>query len=104
MPDGGKHRNISRTVGKGARLGQINPLMSCVLADTARFLVLRQQWRKYPPGSDMVFELQSVTNDFFEAEVERNRPNREIQSSGYENIAVTQFTSRIDQRLCLRKD
>src|SRR5262249_36520058 len=40
---------------------------------------------------------------FIDAEMKSNRPDLKIKSAGYENISITEFRSRVDERFCLAK-
>ena len=52
----------------------------------------------------MVPELEPVANDFFNAEVQRDRAYRKVEGAGDQDVAVTQIAGPVDQGLGSRKD
>src|SRR5438874_29093 len=102
--DGGEHRNVSRTVGKSARLRKINTLARGIYTNTARLFVLRQQGRKDSACGNVVFEFEPIANNLFDAEMQRDRADREIERSGDEDVAVPELGRCIDEGLSLRKN
>ena len=69
-----------------------------------RFLVLGKQRREHTARGDVVLELEPVADDFVESEMQRDGADREVQRSGYQDIAVTEVARAIDQGLGLGKD
>jgi hypothetical protein len=49
----------------------------------------------------MILELEPVANDFIETKMQRDRPDLKIECTGYENVAISEIASGIDQ--CLRQ-
>src|SRR3954470_15967159 len=54
-------------------------------------------------GRNVIFEFESVTDDLVEAEMQCHRANLKIQRAGNEDVAISQVTRRVDQRLSPRE-
>jgi hypothetical protein len=67
-------------------LRQVDTFLGGILADAARFFVFGQQWRQNAAGSDMVAEFQPVTDDLVDTEMERHRPDLEIERAGDQTL------------------
>src|SRR5262245_1645988 len=104
MTNCGEHRNVGFTVGKRTRLPEVNVFLRGVFANTACFFIFSQQGRKYSPCRDVIPEFETVANDLFKPEMKRDGAYREIERTGYQNIAVAEVARRVDEGLRLRKN